>query len=122
VLLLGIVPTVADRLVQQAILQVLEPLLDPTFSNSSYGFRPGRGAHDALAQAEEYVKEGRYIVVDMDLEKFLDNLDWELILKALRHHTKEPWILLYVERWLKAPVQRTDGSLEERTKGSPQGL
>jgi RNA-directed DNA polymerase len=66
------IPTVIDRLVQQAILQVLEPLLDPTFSDSSYGFRPGRGAHDALAQAQKYVAEGRCIVVDMDLEKFFD--------------------------------------------------
>jgi RNA-directed DNA polymerase len=67
------VPTVIDRLVQQAFLQVLEPLLDPTFSDSSYGFRPGRGAHAALAQAQKYVAEGRVIVVDMDLEKFLDH-------------------------------------------------
>lgn len=67
------IPTVLDRLVQQALLQVLEPLLDPTFSASSYGFRPGRGAHDALAQAQKYVAEGRTIVVDMDLEKFLDH-------------------------------------------------
>jgi RNA-directed DNA polymerase len=67
------VPTVIDRLVQQAFLQVLEPLLDPTFSASSYGFRPGRGAHDALAQAQQYVAEGRTIVVDLDLEKFLDH-------------------------------------------------
>ena len=67
------IPTVIDRLVQQAFLQVLEPLLDPTFSASSYGFRPGRGAHDALAQAQQYVAEGRTIVVDLDLEKFLDH-------------------------------------------------
>lgn len=67
------IPTVVDRLVQQAILQVLEPLLDPTFSPSSFGFRPGRGAHDALRQAKEYVADGGVIAVDVDLEKFLDH-------------------------------------------------
>jgi len=70
------IPTVVDRLVQQAIGQVLEPLLDPTFSESSFGFRPGRGAHDALGQACQYVEEGRVIVVDVDLEKFLETVSY----------------------------------------------
>jgi RNA-directed DNA polymerase len=70
------IPTVVDRLVQQAILQVLEPILDPAFSSSSFGFRPGRSAHQALAQARRYVADGRGIVVDIDLEKFLDPLSY----------------------------------------------
>src|SRR2546421_2062754 len=69
------IPTVVDRLVQQAILQVLEKILDPTFSASSFGFRPGRGAHDALAQARRYVAEGRTMVVDLDFEKFFDRVN-----------------------------------------------
>ena len=77
------IPTVVDRLVQQAILQVLDPLLDPTFSSSSFGFRPGRGAHDALAQAREYVAEGRAIVVDMDLEKFFDRVNHDILMARL---------------------------------------
>ena len=70
------IPTVVDRLVQQAITQVLEPILDPTFSVSSFGFRPGRGAHDALRQAREYVADGYEVVVDVDLEKFLDAVSY----------------------------------------------
>ena len=61
-------------------------------------------------------------MIDLDIKGFFDNLDWDLLLRAVRHHTDVPWVLLYVERWLKAPVQREDGSLEERTKGSPRGL
>ena len=76
------IPTVVDRLVQQAILQVLEPILDPTFSESSYGFRPGRGAHERCAQAQEYVAEGRGIVVDLDLEKFFDRVNHDILMVA----------------------------------------
>jgi len=115
------IPTVLDRFIQQAVQQVLGARWDRTFSEQSYGFRPGRSAHQAVAQAQAYIAEGYGFTVDMDLEKFFDNLDWDLVMRAVRHHTDIPWILLYVERWLKAPVQRTDGSLEERTKGSPQG-
>ena len=77
------IPTVIDRLVQQAILQVLNPLLDPTFSASSYGFRPGRGAHDALKKAREYVAGGRVIVVDVDLEKFFDRVNHDVLMARL---------------------------------------
>jgi RNA-directed DNA polymerase len=77
------IPTVIDRLVQQAILQVLEPLLDPTFSASSYGFRPGRSAHEALAQARQCVAEGRVIVVDVDLEKFFDRVNHDILMARL---------------------------------------
>jgi RNA-directed DNA polymerase len=77
------IPTVVDRLVQQAMLQVLEPLLDPMFSASSFGFRPGRGAHDALRQARQYVSQGRSIVVDMDLEKFFDRVNHDVLMERL---------------------------------------
>ncbi|MEW4531522.1 reverse transcriptase domain-containing protein, partial [Maioricimonas sp. JC845] len=77
------IPTVVDRLVQQAILQVLEPILDPTFSDSSYGFRPRRSAHQAVQQASEYVAEGRTIVVDMDLEKFFDRVNHDILMARL---------------------------------------
>ncbi len=77
------IPTVVDRLVQQAIGQVLEPLLDPTFSASSFGFRPGRGAHDALRQARQYVEQGRTIVVGVDLEKFFDRVNHDVLMGRL---------------------------------------
>src|SRR5512144_1355603 len=74
------IPTVVDRLVQQALLQVLEPIFDPSFSESSYGFRPGRGAHDALRQARQYVAEGWNLVVDLDLEKFFDRVQHDVLM------------------------------------------
>lgn len=84
--LLGI-PTVLDRLIQQAIHQVLMPIFDPGFSNSSYGFRPGRSAHDAVRAAQSYVAAGNCVVVDLDLEKFFDDLDRGLLMRAVRKHT-----------------------------------
>jgi retron-type reverse transcriptase len=118
--LLGI-PNVLDRLIQQATSQVLTPTFDPTFSESSFGFRPNRSAHGATKQVQKIIQRGHTHCVDVDLSKFFDNLDWDLVMRAVRHHTDVPWILLYVERWLRAPVQHADGRLEERTKGSPQG-
>jgi RNA-directed DNA polymerase len=114
------IPTVIDRLVQQAILQVLEPLLDPTFSNSSYGFRPGRGAHDALAQAQEYVAEGRTIVVDMDLEKFFDRVNHDILMARLARRIADKRLLRIVRRFLQAGLMQ-DGVCSERREGTPQG-
>lgn len=114
------IPTVIDRLVQQAILQVLEPLLDPTFSNSSYGFRPGRGAHDALAQAQKYVAEGRAIVVDMDLEKFFDRVNHDLLMARLARRVADKRLLRIVRRFLEAGLMQ-DGVCLERHEGTPQG-
>ena len=98
------IPTVIDRLVQQAFLQVLEPLLDPTFSASSYGFRPGRGAHDALAQARKYVAEGRTIVVDMDLEKFFDRVNHDILMARLARRVADKRLLAgsCVASWKRA--------------------
>jgi RNA-directed DNA polymerase len=114
------IPTVIDRLVQQALLQVLEPLLDPTFSASSYGFRPGRGAHDALAQARQYVAEGRTIVVDMDLEKFFDRVNHDILMARLARRVADKRLLQIVRRFLEAGMMQ-DGVCVTRHEGTPQG-
>ena len=114
------IPTVVDRLVQQAILQVLDPLLDPTFSASSYGFRPGRSAHDALAQARKYVAEGRVIVVDLDLEKFFDRVNHDMLMARLARRVADKRLLRIVRRFLNAGMM-CHGVCVERTEGTPQG-
>jgi len=114
------IPTVADRVAQMVVKRHLEPVVEPCFHADSYGYRPGKSALDAVATARQRCWRSDW-VIDLDIKGFFDNLDWELVLKAVRHHDKTPWVLLYIERWLKAPVQRQDGSLQERTKGSPQG-
>ncbi len=114
------IPTVIDRFVQQALLQVLEPLLDPTFSASSYGFRPGRGAHDALAQAQKYVAEGRTIVVDMDLEKFFDRVNHDILMARLARRITDKRLLRIVRRFLEAGLMQ-DGVCVRRYEGTAQG-
>lgn len=114
------IPTVVDRLVQQAILQVLEKLLDPTFSASSFGFRPGRGAHDALAQASRYVAEGRPIVVDLDLEKFFDRVNHDILMSRLARRIDDKRLLKVIRRFLEAGLMQ-DGVCVERYEGTPQG-
>jgi RNA-directed DNA polymerase len=114
------IPTVVDRLVQQAILQVLEPILDPTFSASSFGFRPGRGAHDALAQASRYVAEGRAIVVDMDLEKFFDRVNHDILMARLARRVADKRLLRIIRRFLRAGLLQ-QGVCVERHEGTPQG-
>lgn len=114
------IPTVIDRLVQQAILQVLEPLLDPTFSDSSYGFRPGRGAHNALHQAAKYVAEGRTIVVDMDLEKFFDRVNHDILMAHLSRRIGDKRLLRIIRRFLEAGLMQ-DGVCVARYEGTPQG-
>ena len=114
------IPTVVDRLVQQAILQVLEPILDPTFSASSFGFRPGRGAHDALAQASRYVAEGRTIVVDLDLEKFFDRVNHDILMARLARRVGDKRLLRIIRRFLEAGLMQ-DGVCVERHEGTPQG-
>jgi RNA-directed DNA polymerase len=114
------IPTVIDRLVQQAILQVLQPILDPTFSDSSYGFRPGRGAHDALLQASKYVAEGRTIVVDLDLEKFFDRVNHDLLMARLSRRVADKRLLRIIRRFLEAGLMQ-DGVCVARNEGTPQG-
>jgi RNA-directed DNA polymerase len=114
------IPTVADRVAQMVVKTHLEPIVEPCFHDDSYGYRPGKSALDAVATARQRCWRSDW-VIDLDIKGFFDNLDHELVMKAVRHQDKTPWVLLYIERWLKAPVQRQDGSQQERTKGSPQG-
>ena len=114
------VPTVADRVAQTVAYLALEHEVEPVFHPDSYGYRPRRSAHDALGTCR--VRCWKYDwVIDLDLRAFFDTLDHSLVLKAVAHHTDQRWVLLYVERWLKAPLQLEDGSLKQRDRGSPQG-
>ena len=114
------VPTVADRVAQMVVKQVLEPIVEPVFHPDSYGYRPGRSAAQALAVTRE--RCWRYDwVLELDVKGLFDNIGHELLMRAVRWHTDNPWVLLYTERWLKAPFQRQDGTLEVREKGTPQG-
>lgn len=114
------IPTVIDRFVQQAILQVLEGVVDPTFSESSYGFRRGRNAHQAVRQAAEYVAEGRVMVVDIDLEKFFDRVNHDILMSRLARWVRDKRLLRIVRRFLEAGIM-WDGVCIERYEGTPQG-
>ena len=114
------IPTVEDRIAQAAVVKAIMPELDKIFHGDSYGFRPNKSAHDAVAKADE--RCWRYSwVLDMDISKFFDTIDHELLMKAVRRHVTERWMLLYIERWLKVPYQKEDGTIIERTMGVPQG-
>jgi RNA-directed DNA polymerase len=114
------VPTVADRVAQTVTYLVLEPEVEPVFHQDSYGYRPGRSTHDALRTCRGRCWKHDW-VLDLDLKSFFDTLDHSLVLKTVAHHTNLRWVLLYVERWLKAPLQLQDGTLKPRDRGSPQG-
>ena len=114
------IPTVSDRIAQMVVKLMLEPQVEPHFHEDSYGYRPGKSALDAVGVTRRRCWRRNW-VIDLDIKGFFDNLRWDLVMRALKHHTDVPWILLYVERWLRAPVQHEDGRLEERTEGSPQG-
>jgi RNA-directed DNA polymerase len=114
------VPTVADRVAQTVAYLVLEPEVEPVFHPDSYGYRPRRSAHDALRTCRARCWKHDW-VLDLDLKSFFDTLDHSLVLKTVAHHTNLRWVLLYVERWLKAPLQLEDGTLMQRDRGSPQG-
>src|SRR2546425_12643170 len=114
------IPTVVDRLVQQALLQVLEPILEPHFSERSYGFRPGRSAHQALRQGQAYVAEGRAVVVDIDLEKFFDRVNHDVLMARLARHVADVRVLRVVRRFLEAGLLR-NGLEQWRHEGTPQG-
>lgn len=117
--ILGI-PTILDRVAQDVIKQELEKIVEPLFHPSSFGYRPNKSAHQAIAQCSKYSWE-RWYVVDLDITGFFDNIVHGQMLSMLRKLTKSKHILMYCERWLKCPVQTKDGTLKERTKGSPQG-
>ncbi len=114
------IPTVVDRLIQQAILQILQPLIDPTFSQYSYGFRPGRSAHDAVLQAYRYVQEGYRFVVDIDLEKFFDKVNHDILMDRLAKRIPDKAVLRLIRRYLQAGIMM-DGVVMERIEGTPQG-
>jgi group II intron reverse transcriptase/maturase len=114
------VPTVSDRIAQAVVKGYLEPELEKYFHPDSYGYRPRKSALDAVGVARE--RCWRYAwVLDLDIKSYFDTISHELLLRAVRKHTDCPWVLLYIERWLKAPVQLEDGTLEPRERGTPQG-
>jgi len=114
------VPTVVDRIAQTVARLYLEPTVEPQFHPDSYGYRPGRSALQAVGVCRERCWRRNW-VVDLDIRAFFDSVPHELVLKAVRRHTDERWILLYMERWLKAPLQQEDGTLVQRDRGTPQG-
>jgi RNA-directed DNA polymerase len=114
------IPTVGDRIAQGVVKDYLEPSLESIFHNSSFGYRPGRSAHDALKQCQANCKSHAW-VIDVDIKGFFDNISHAKLLQLLEQHTQESWVLMYVERWLKAGVEQEDGSIAARTKGTPQG-
>jgi RNA-directed DNA polymerase len=117
--LLG-VPTIADRIAQTVVAMHLEERTEPRFHRDSYGYRPGRSAHDALKVCRERCWKHDWII-DLDVQEFFDSVPWDLVVKAVETVTDAPWVLLYVKRWLAAPLQYPDGALVERDKGTPQG-
>ena len=114
------IPTVLDRLIQQAILQVLDPVYDPTFSDHSYGFRPRRRAHQAVEQAKRYIAEGYEWVVDMDLEKFFDRVNHDILMGKLARRIGDKRVLRVIRRYLQAGIM-VSGVVQERWEGTPQG-
>jgi RNA-directed DNA polymerase len=114
------VPTVSDRIAQTVVKMALGPILEPVFDENSFGYRPGRSALDAIAVTRKRCWQYDW-VVEFDIRGLFDNISHGLLMKALRHHCDCRWVLLYVERWLKAPVRQPDGSLVARPKGTPQG-
>lgn len=114
------VPTVADRVAQMVAKIYFEPQVEPHFHPDSYGYRPGKSAADALAITRQRCWRYNW-VLEFDIKGLFDNIDHELLMKAVRKHTDNPWVILYIHRWLKAPFQMPDGTVKERIKGTPQG-
>lgn len=114
------IPTVSDRIAQMVVKMYFEPLVEPYFHEDSYGYRPGKSAIQAVEVTRK--RCWRYDwVLEFDIKGLFDNIDHDLLLRAVKHHTETKWILLYIERWLKVPFQKEDGTLMERSKGTPQG-
>lgn len=114
------IPTVTDRLIQQAMLQVLQPMLDPTFSEHSYGFRPGRSAHQAVLAAQAYVQSGRRVVVDVDLEKFFDRVNHDILIDRVQKRIGDGGVIRLIRAYLNSGIMM-DGVVQERMMGTPQG-
>lgn len=114
------IPTVSDRVAQMVVKLYFEPLVEPYFHKDSYGYRVGKSAIEAIGVTRKRCWKYDW-VLEFDIKGLFDNIDHDLLMKAVRHHTNSEWMLLYIERWLKAPFKRQDGSIEIRTKGTPQG-
>jgi RNA-directed DNA polymerase len=114
------IPTVSDRIAQMVVKSRLEPVVDPLFHPDSFGYRPGKSALDAVGQARQRCWRYDWIL-DLDIKGFFDNIPNDLMIRTVKKHAPEPWMVLYIERWLKAPVQEEDGQLVAREKGTPQG-
>ena len=114
------IPNVVDRVAQKAAAMALEPSVEPVFHEDSYGYRPGRAPVDAVAVCRERCFRKDW-VVDLDIRSFFDSVPWELMLRAVVRHSDQKWVVMYVERWLMAPMQRPDETLVQRVKGTPQG-
>lgn len=114
------VPTVSDRVAQTVVKMTFEPIVESVFLPDSYGYRPGRSALDAVSVTRQRCWKYNW-VLEFDIKGLFDNIDHELLMRAVQHHTQCKWVLLYIERWLKAPMQMQDGSIVERRKGTPQG-
>ncbi|HEX8677108.1 MAG TPA: group II intron reverse transcriptase/maturase, partial [Segetibacter sp.] len=114
------IPTVSDRVAQGVVKEYLEPSMETVFHNSSFGYRPGRSQHDALEQCQRNCIKKAW-VLDVDIKGFFDNISHSIMIELVGQHTKERWVLMYVERWLKAGVEQEDGSITARIKGTPQG-
>jgi RNA-directed DNA polymerase len=117
--ILGI-PSVADRVAQTVVARHLMRRVDPAFHPDSFGYRPGRSALDAVERCRERCWRKDW-VIDLDVQKFFDSVPWDLLVKAVEAHTDAVWVILYVKRWLAAPLRLPDGSLLTREKGTPQG-
>jgi group II intron reverse transcriptase/maturase len=114
------VPCVGDRVAQTVAARRLEAKVEPIFHPDSYGYRPGRSALDAVAACRQRCWSSDW-VIDLDVEKFFDSVPWDLIIKAVKAHTDDPWVVLYVQRWLQAPLVLPNGTLQQRVRGTPQG-
>ena len=114
------VPTIADRVAQTVVAMHLEPLVEPKLHPDSYGYRPGKAAHHAIGACRARCWKYDW-VIDLDVRKFFDTVPWDLVVKAVTAVCTDRWVLLYVRRWLAAPLQHADGTLAQRTKGTPQG-
>jgi RNA-directed DNA polymerase len=114
------IPTVADRVAQTVVKRFLEPLVEPHFHDDSYGYRPNKSALEAVGRARQRCWRHPW-VLDLDIKAFFDSIDSILLMRAVRKHTDCRWVLLYIERWLKAPEQMEDGSIVARERGTPQG-
>jgi group II intron reverse transcriptase/maturase len=114
------IPTISDRIAQMVVKMKLEPVLEPKFHQDSYGYRPGKSAHQAVELCKRNCWSKDWLI-DLDIKGFFDTIDHDLLMRMVRKHTECDWVILYIERWLKAPSQSKDGNVTQRERGTPQG-